>query len=791
MNIKFTGPYKKWLASPLLIAPLLLLTACNDGDDGENGQDGGVAIHINAAKSLQAQIESVKIDTELAVAVDFYLSDANGVAVVGLTDLANIPTLGLGIAKLAEPQARKRPLSHGAQPEDAEVSPSAAIELAPQWISYINKRVLPGVVADNSLAPGWDTHKGEQWQAGIESSCGKPCLQSLGQGRYRYTFAKGLDKYSDIAEINTSYAPELVHRVYLELQPFTGKNQQATLVNTSFDFDPATGGAIDSKDGRQLIVAQQSCYRCHTSEVNQSSRLIMHGSKRFDYDGCVMCHTSYSGDPETGASLGMASLVHKIHRSDYVVIGYKGSVHDYSKVTYPGDMAQCQQCHIEGEAAQANWYQLPGQETCLSCHEASAPEDWNGTAVGLFHQRDLFPEAWALSCSGCHPDSNNPQGSALFHNKQANAAANLQDKYQFALKSSVLDVNADTLTVNLAFAGLGLSPLQDPAIESLWLTAVGNAAQEVMPINNGQRKLWNVLADNPNIEVTHQAGLMTVVINQVASADFALTKSGSLYAMARVCADKQTGLAAACTDTSISQEVSANSIALTAGVTSYAAVVSQEKCVACHDDNFQQRVVDAHYLVKEPDSRCGVCHGPQVATHFADGSCQSCHTKDMVAYMNANVKHTPGIASIKSFRSLNNSLNYREMIHSLHATTRSATGPKGEARTKITYTANANDCSACHDKGQLTMPTLSKQVSVIVAAPKASAAGQVAEYSPTVAVCASCHLVLDKWLDHAISFGGVYQSDASSGAIYQAGSESCATCHSEGKSQGLDKVHQY
>ncbi|EGT3627825.1 hypothetical protein FAP94_15760 [Morganella morganii] len=55
---------------------------------------------------------------------------------------------------------------------------------------------------------------------------------------------------------------------------------------------------------------------------------------------------------------------------------------------------------------------------------------------------------------------------------------------------------------------------------------------------------------------------------------------------------------------------------------------------------------------------------------------------------------------------------------------------------------------------------------------------------PTLATYRACHTLIDSLVVHARSFGGVYQSDASGGRIYQSGQESCATYHAEGRSLG-------
>lgn len=794
MNEKLTGKYKPWLIVPLIFIPIMALTACSDGSDGEDGEDGNsgdVNISILDAGSLKASIETVSINDNLAVSFDFYLSNANGVAVIGLDTLESIPALGAGIAKLGEQQRRIRPLNSN---QEVVNSVKATDFIAqPQWISYINKVVEPNNVADNDLKKGWDQNKGTQWQAGIETDCGVECITSIGNGLYRYTFKQALESYSAIDGIDTHYAPELVHRIYLEILPYADASVASMLVNTTFDFDPLTGVAAIA-DSRVLISEQQTCIRCHTSELNNKNSILMHGGKRFDYQGCVMCHTSYSGDPETGASIGMATLVHNIHQSDYLVIGYKGSVHDYSDVTYPGDINQCQQCHIADAASQAEFYQYPGQETCLSCHEKYAPDNWDGTTVGLFHDRDTFSKAWEMSCSGCHPDANNPLGSAIFHNAIAKINDTLATKYQFTLLGSVLDSDAGTLTAELTFDSLSLNPEVDPSFDSLWLIAAGNENQTDLPTNNGQRLVWDILSPTDNISLVRESNKITAVISNIDVADFGLTTTGTLYAKAFVCGDKETGLVASCESSKATKvEVPANSaIALTTTVTKYTELVNEQKCIACHDSQFQKQVNIAHSMVVAPanGSTCGACHSPQIATSLADGSCKSCHSNNMVKYMNATVMHSPGEANINASRTLENSLSYRELVHSLHANTRTTQDNIRGDRKMITYPQDVSNCRACHDEGQLTLDNLANEASIIVARKGATLAGQTAEYSPTVSVCATCHTNIEQWAGHAKTFGGIYQADASSGAIYQSGGESCAMCHAEGQTQGVDVMHQ-
>ncbi|MBY6018128.1 OmcA/MtrC family decaheme c-type cytochrome [Halomonas denitrificans] len=786
------------------LLPVMALAGCfsdgNDGSDGDDGAPGGIHIPIGEAQAVRAQIESVHIDESLKVSVDFFLHDERGVALSGLEALDAVHGLGMGIAKLSEVQRRDRPLP-GHESALADATPMMEIELQPQWVSYLNRMVEPGTVQNpDSLSEGWDKHQSPQIQAGIESQCGLDCIDVVGNGLYRYTFTQPLDGYPVVAGIDTQYQPELVHRVYLELSLASGQAMNDKLVNTVYDFLPAESRAIEPDQGRELMAASQ-CQRCHGTDLDNGG-LVMHGNKRFALDGCVMCHTTYSGDPETGATLDLGAMVHRLHQGDYLMIGWGGHAIDYSTLTYPGDMTQCRQCHVEqGEAAtpQADAYFWPRQEACLSCHEGDANVEWDGTAVGLFHQRERYPKAWEMGCSGCHPDSSNPQGAGVFHNARAQLEHNLTTLYGATMQPGVLIPADGTLKVEIDFASLTQLPTEDVAIQRLWLTAAGHleVGYHNDVANYQNRKVWDLASASDDILLSGAGPRLSVTISGINSADWGSQQSGSLWLKAQICADPATGMAIACdSPDKVVVELSAPPQAFAAD--SDALMVrtpkaDEARCVACHDDQFMVRVADAHSRNNTPSSGgCGACHAPSVATSLTDGSCVACHTGDMVTYMNATLKHGTGPATVKGYRTLNNSLAYAELVHSLHVNTRTVSGYTGGEREPVDYTRAASDCRACHAPGQLTLAGLSGQPSLIVARSGADPAGrgEVVEISPITATCAACHLNLASWQNHAIAFGAVVNSDAINGPIYQNGSETCATCHGEGQSAGVDKLHR-
>jgi len=165
---------------------------------------------------------------------------------------------------------------------------------------------------------------------------------------------------------------------------------------------------------RRMIVDDAKCEACH-------SNLSLHGDNRKNANEyCQTCHmpaatdeaVRLEGEPE---SIHFKYMVHKIHRGaelknlPYIVYGFRNSVHDYSEVHYPGDLRNCEACHLEGtytvdaipEGALPTYSPaaaIPEMEpitaTCLSCHDGDA------TASHALANTSSLGE----SCDTCHGD---------------------------------------------------------------------------------------------------------------------------------------------------------------------------------------------------------------------------------------------------------------------------------------------------------------------------------------------------------------------------------------------------
>ncbi|GLP94798.1 OmcA/MtrC family decaheme c-type cytochrome [Paraferrimonas sedimenticola] len=794
----------------------MALTGCardgKDGDQGKPGEPGGpgpVTVDIREASALQATI----IQTEIVdgrVSVEFDLVDGNGVAVSGLNELDSIHTLGFGIAKLSELQTRTRPLpGHPTGQDDA--STYAKGFKTQQWTSYINRMVDPVTPPNTDGFPeNWDRHQGPQIQASIDSSCQLDCVELVDDGIYRYTFSKALNEYDAIEGINTDYQPELVHRVTMELNVESGA-PAVKLINTFYDFIPETGQAAPADETRNLVSLEESCIRCHSNDYDHAwaPKLVFHGGRRTNIENCVVCHTSYSGDPETGETVDFGAMLHRIHKSKSFIVGYGGRGHDYSKVTFPAEYNACQACHIQGEdaPAQANYFNFHRQEACLSCHEPSTDEGmagWDGTAKGLFHDPERFPNAWEQGCSSCHADDNQSLGATQFHMATQSARAQASDLFAIETRNASferLSETEGTLTfeVKVSNPSDGSSyntPVHEIAqISKLPVRAMGNANYDynfdVPPGDESNARSYTArynsyvgdlvaeLKKTESPRVTVSQGDDGFFVYQVANVAMQKAEQGNLTAHLEICAEKG-GTAVDCNAGEdvklVTAKVLTSAITFateTADTEVRRMVVDNAKCQSCHEGQMntsKDRGIHTD-TGKDESSSCIACHDRSMLSgNFEDGSCASCHNNSINNYHSSFV------------RPLNNSLDYKVLAHSLHASKRTHTNDDGEQESSaITYPEHYANCGSCHNPGQLTLTEVAMQKAVV-----ASQDGEVINVSPTTATCAACHEGHggDSFKSHAIGNGGVWGPEP-----YVPGTESCAACHAEGKSHGVDIVH--
>lgn len=352
----------------LITASLLcLLVACGGGGGGDRSPGvepgppppGGPVtpppptlpnpVGYAEAAEIFAFVTAASIPEDGRAVVDFQLTDGNNVAILDL-ELSNLRFV---LAKL-----QASPLGN----------------TTGSWQSYVNQIEEAGAVG---------TGTEDKLQATYERE-GE--FTNNGDGSYRYRYATDVNNLdpawlaqAELEGLDLTYEPERTHRVAIQ---FDGNPNDTA--NPWYDFVPATGAT--SNVFNMDIAATANCNRCHDP-------LGIHGGNRREVAYCVTCHNPGSTDANSGNTVDMKTMIHKIHAGAnlpsvqeggrYVIYGFRNSEHDYSNLHYPQDTRNCVNCHVgTGTGAGLedtlvltaqgdNWAQIPSKAACGSCHDTS------------------------------------------------------------------------------------------------------------------------------------------------------------------------------------------------------------------------------------------------------------------------------------------------------------------------------------------------------------------------------------------------------------------------------------
>jgi hypothetical protein len=158
----------------------------------------------------------------------------------------------------------------------------------------------------------------------------------MGDGTYMYKFGTAVPADYDMTATHTLGMYGRRDLTEFELNLYVD--------NVVEHFIPSGEGTPMPRD----IVNTETCNgRCHDP-------LAIHGGQRTDIEVCILCHNdSQDIDPDTGNSVDMPLMTHKIHMgaqlaNGYTIIGYRQGVNDYSNVVYPGEINDCESCHTGG-----------------------------------------------------------------------------------------------------------------------------------------------------------------------------------------------------------------------------------------------------------------------------------------------------------------------------------------------------------------------------------------------------------------------------------------------------------
>lgn len=489
-----------------------------------------------------------------------------------------------------------------------------------------------------------------------------------------------------------------------------------------FHFVPNGAAAGQVRD----VIKTETCNKCHL-EINA------HGGSRRGMPMCVLCHTPQTTDPDTGNTVDMMAMTHRIHMGKdlpsvragkpYQIIGNQQSLHDYSNVGFPSTVRNCAACHVTTgtqAASQANNYLKPSIEACGSCHDNIDFPNGKGHIVQADNSscaqchRPEGEREWDISVKGAHtvPEySKNLKGVSIEILEVTNTRPGQQPRVTYRIKNSTGQVipPTDLNSLSLILAG----PTSD--YKNYWSEAARTDPQ------------------NRDGSATHS---FARAIPADAEGSYTIGAEGyqnvSFEGPGRVPTTVRDPLKNVVT-----------TFSLTGGTPEKRReVVTLAKCNVCHTN------VDLHGRNRNQIEHCVTCHNPTVT----------------------DAARRPAAEGPPE------SVNFSTMIHRIHTGVEQGRpyvifgfGGSRNDFSKIGFPTPASNCNSCHVNNSQNLP-LRTNLSAVT-----DPRGFLDPVGPTGAACLSCHASRD----------AAAHVDLNTSRI----GESCAVCHGANAEFSVARSH--
>lgn len=489
--------------------------------------------------------------------------------------------------------------------------------------------------------------------------------------------------------------------------------------DTTFNFVPDGSKVTVVRD----IVRTATCNKCH-------DKLAAHGTGgRSSVEVCITCHQPQTSDPDTGNTVDMTTMIHRIHTGadlpsvkagkPYQIIGNAQRMNDFSKVVFPANPRNCQACHEQTSAAvQKDDWLKPSRRACGSCH------DNVNFATGENHV-DL-PQVSDNQCSTCHT----VEGELEFDVSIKGAHTNpRQSKELPGTIFEILDVNdgapGKKPTVTFSVKDKSGEPILPSEMTRLRL------------VLNGPNTDFGPQISEPALTAQGNNGVyfwtFNTAIPETAKGSYTVGIEGY----------RNITLLKGTKKERVARDIGVNK-SFAFGVTDAKAVprrtvVATAKCNACHGS------LGLHGGTRNQVEQCVLCHNP----------------------VNTDGARRPASAGPAQ------SIDFRIMIHKLHSA-----GERGKPFVIWAGSANVFDfgypgrlatCTQCHVNGSEQLPL--PETNVKVNDPQS----HLGLMGPVTAACTGCH--------DSIAVAAHAQTMTSPLG------ESCAACHGPTSAFAVSKVH--
>jgi len=563
---------------------------------------------------------------------------------------------------------------------------------APQYVAYTTRVQGPSPITGQSAVQATGENNGT--------------YTSQGDGTYMYQFKAALPANYDQTVTHTlgTYSTR-------NMAEFGQPNYYA---NELKSWVPNGSQVTKIRD----VAGTTACNQCHDP-------LMLHGGSRQKMELCILCHTPQTSDPDTGNSVDMPLMTHKIHMganlpsgNSYVVIGFGQAVHDYGEVTYPQDVRNCTQCHKDAQQVN-NWMLNPTRVTCGSCHDtvnfATGENHAGGPAkddskCSLCHWPE--GEEYDASVSGAHllPNKSNQLRNPVWHLLSITDTAPGQKptvKFQITDKTGAYMKPSEFARPN----GRLRLDIAGPNTDYRWYVqeSADAAAYDVATGTATWTFAGAIPADATGSYTLAMEGRLNTTLNPGTTKEFVFEESPINLTLPFAVTD----------ETPVARRT----------------VVDQAKCNKCH------YFLEGHGANRNQVAVCVICHNPTMTAEAATET----DPKE--------------------------SVEMKVMIHKIH------TGMEltkdynigGTSFQEVTYPGDRRNCQACHIAGAYTVPLPEGTT------PTDWPANYWTPVRPTSAACLGCH-------DSVEAAAHAYVNTAPFG-------EACAACHSTDAEFSVDEVH--
>ena len=741
--------------------PWLLLAACvalglaactgdsgktgNQGPDGPPGPPGEPPSGTNpvgTAKVINASITNVTVPDDGQPVVEVRLTNEKGTPLSGLP-AGNIRFV---LARL-EPGLLGQSSAWHAVTRKTEAFPGTPAPTPAEFVT--------GTKAVNQATT--ETATAGTWTEGTGNN-----------GVYRYRFKQSLKGIDDIP-----YDATLVHRVGLEIRTspnITADNIPAN--NATYTFIPATGFQVYS--GRE-IVDNDTCNACHDN-------LSVHGEARFDLQYCVMCHEKYSFDAQSGNTIDMKAMIHRIHSGEtlpsveaggfYGIFGFGNTFNDYSDVVYPQDKRNCQTCHEESDEdtpQASNWRKTVNTAACSTCHDDvnwSTGQNHGGVA------------ATDEQCETCHgPNSTIESGKLRPQVAHLVPTVEAGKKFAFAIVSVANTAPGQNPTVTFKVT----DPTSNDApydihADAPFTVCAGGASRLSVDIAWSTRDYHNIGSGSNPAQPIQLNPLAACGGSSVDNGDGTFTVTSTVAIPANATGSLGVGLeghpAVDADGDGVVDRIAVTNVHTFAPITDPTAVarrsvVVTSKCDDCH----RQLSLHGNNRTDNPQV-CVMCHNAgatDVARRVAGSACEASLGLD------------------------DESIDFKYMIHAIHSGNTGICGFGNTANPffEVEYPGKLNNCEGCHQAGTYypVDPTKVQATTFDAGGDRASPTDDRA-VTPNTAVCSACHTGSQAKLHMEQNGGSFNATKNADGTSNEAQGETCGTCHGEGRAADVKVEHK-